>query len=221
MVLTLILPPTLCHWLRYLSPRRSRCKDQVVPTGAVRGNEREHVEPDRRPARAHRHLLRMRRLHVDAVAGLAARLGRGRRPDLLQPSPRGTGDPGLPSGGIAVTSRRDISGLLAYWDRTAPLPPPSVSTSESPAKIAREVRLRTEAARQVEESRRERGADLSMPMLDLWPGQLVKTTPFDQERRAPADRHYSRRTRGARQFAYRGRNSCCVTRQAMSCGCGI
>jgi hypothetical protein len=56
-------------------------------------------------------------------------------------------------------TRPDISGLLAYWDRTAPLPAPSVSP-DSPAKIAREVRLRTEAARQVEESRRERGAEL-------------------------------------------------------------
>jgi hypothetical protein len=56
-------------------------------------------------------------------------------------------------------TRPDISGLLAYWDRVAPLPAPSVSP-DSPAKIAREVRLRTEAARQVEESRRERGAEL-------------------------------------------------------------
>ena len=58
-------------------------------------------------------------------------------------------------------TRPDISGLLAYWDRTAPLPTPSsVSTSDSPATIARELRLRAVAARQVEESRRERGADL-------------------------------------------------------------
>lgn len=101
MVLTLILPPTLCHWLRYLSARRSRCKDQVVPTGAVRGNERDMTRPD-------------------------------------------------------------ISGLLAYWDRTAPLTPlgaPEI-IAHTPAAIAREVRLRTEAARQVEESRRERGAEL-------------------------------------------------------------
>ena len=42
-------------------------------------------------------------------------------------------------------------------------------------------------------------------MLDLWPGQLVRTTPFDDECRQLADRHYSRRTIGARQFAYSGR----------------
>ena len=34
---------------------------------------------------------------------------------------------------------------------------------------------------------------------------LVKTTHFDQECRALADRHYSRRTVGARQFTYSGR----------------
>jgi len=44
-----------------------------------------------------------------------------------------------------------------------------------------------------------------MPMLDLWPGRLVKTTHFDHEMAALADRHYSRRTVGARQFAYSGR----------------
>lgn len=44
-----------------------------------------------------------------------------------------------------------------------------------------------------------------MPMLDFWPGQLVKTTHFDQECRELADRHYIRRTPGARQFAYSGR----------------
>lgn len=100
MVLTLILPTALRHWLRYLITKRSRCKDQVVPTGAVHGNERDMTRPD-------------------------------------------------------------ISRALAYWDRVAPLPPPSsVSTSGTPAQIAREVRLRTEAARQVEESRRERGAEL-------------------------------------------------------------
>ena len=42
-------------------------------------------------------------------------------------------------------------------------------------------------------------------MLDLWPGQLQKTTHFDDEMRQLADRHYSRRTVGARQFAYSGR----------------
>jgi len=34
---------------------------------------------------------------------------------------------------------------------------------------------------------------------------LMRTTHFDQECRALADRHYSRRTVGARQFAYSGR----------------
>jgi hypothetical protein len=76
----------------------------------------------------------------------------------------GKGDPtatGAVRGNERDMTRPDISGLLAYWDRVAPLPPPSsVSTSGSPAQIAREVRLRTEAARQVEESRRERGAEL-------------------------------------------------------------
>ena len=42
------------------------------------------------------------------------------------------------------------------------------------------------------------------PMLALWDG-LVKTTHFDDEMRQLADRHYSRRTVGARQFAYSGR----------------
>lgn len=76
----------------------------------------------------------------------------------------GKGDPtatGARHGNEPDMTSPDISGLLAYWDRTAPLPAPSsVSTSESPATIARELRLRTEAARQVEESRRERGAEL-------------------------------------------------------------
>ena len=45
-----------------------------------------------------------------------------------------------------------------------------------------------------------------MPMLQLWDDdRLVKTTPFDDEMRQLADRHYSRRTVGARQFAYSGR----------------
>jgi hypothetical protein len=41
--------------------------------------------------------------------------------------------------------------------------------------------------------------------LDLWPGTLSRTTHFDDEMRQLADRHYSRRTPGARQFAYSGR----------------
>jgi hypothetical protein len=35
--------------------------------------------------------------------------------------------------------------------------------------------------------------------------ELVRTTPFDPECALLADRHYSRRTVGARQFAYSGR----------------
>lgn len=34
---------------------------------------------------------------------------------------------------------------------------------------------------------------------------LIRTTPFDPEMAALADRHYSRRTVGARQFCYSGR----------------
>lgn len=34
---------------------------------------------------------------------------------------------------------------------------------------------------------------------------LIRTTHFDPEMAALADRHYSRRTRGARQFCYSGR----------------
>lgn len=41
-------------------------------------------------------------------------------------------------------------------------------------------------------------------MLPLWEG-LVKTTHFDPEMSMLADRHYSRRTIGARQFCYSGR----------------
>lgn len=41
-------------------------------------------------------------------------------------------------------------------------------------------------------------------LLPLWDG-LVKTTHFDPEMRMLADRHYSRRTVGARQFTYAGR----------------
>ena len=45
-----------------------------------------------------------------------------------------------------------------------------------------------------------------MPMLPLYgDGRLIKTTHFDQEMRLLADRHYSRRTVGAKQFAYSGR----------------
>jgi len=58
----------------------------------------------------------------------------------------------------------DISELLAYWDRVAPLPPPDQAWAapapprrDSPARIARELRLRAEAARQVQESRQARG----------------------------------------------------------------
>lgn len=42
-------------------------------------------------------------------------------------------------------------------------------------------------------------------MLIPFTGGLVRTTHFDQECRMLADRHYSRRTVGARQFAYSGR----------------
>jgi len=41
-------------------------------------------------------------------------------------------------------------------------------------------------------------------MLPLWEG-LVKTSHFDPEMAMLADRHYSRRTPGARQFCYSGR----------------
>lgn len=43
-----------------------------------------------------------------------------------------------------------------------------------------------------------------MPLLPMFEG-LVKTTHFDDEMRQLADRHYSRRTVGAKQFAYSGR----------------
>lgn len=42
-------------------------------------------------------------------------------------------------------------------------------------------------------------------LLDLDPGRLVKTTHMDRECALLADRHYSRRTVGARQFTYAGR----------------
>ena len=41
-------------------------------------------------------------------------------------------------------------------------------------------------------------------LLPLWEG-LVKTSHYDPEMAALADRHYSRRTVGARQFCYSGR----------------
>jgi len=41
-------------------------------------------------------------------------------------------------------------------------------------------------------------------MLPFWEG-LVRTNHFDPEMAALADRHYSRRTIGARQFCYSGR----------------
>jgi hypothetical protein len=41
-------------------------------------------------------------------------------------------------------------------------------------------------------------------MLDLWPGQLVPTSPYDQECRELADRHYNRQSPGAPQFAGNG-----------------
>lgn len=41
---------------------------------------------------------------------------------------------------------------------------------------------------------------------------LIVTTPFDRECALLADRHYSRRTVGARQFAYSGRK--CVLRSS-------
>ena len=44
-----------------------------------------------------------------------------------------------------------------------------------------------------------------MPMLDLWPGQLVRTTHYDDEMRQLADRHYSRQKPGTRQFSPPGR----------------
>jgi len=57
-----------------------------------------------------------------------------------------------------------IKDLLAYWDEVAPLPPPeaawqqpaSSARDDTPAAIAREVRLRTLAAQQVAESRAAR-----------------------------------------------------------------
>jgi hypothetical protein len=43
-----------------------------------------------------------------------------------------------------------------------------------------------------------------MPLLPIFEG-LIRTTPFDWEMAALADRHYSRRTIGKRQFMYSGR----------------
>ena len=58
----------------------------------------------------------------------------------------------------------DLAGLLAFWDEMWPLPDPATAhlaprpvRVESPAKIAREVRLRQLAAEQVAESRAARG----------------------------------------------------------------
>jgi hypothetical protein len=42
-------------------------------------------------------------------------------------------------------------------------------------------------------------------MLDLWPGQLVRTTHYDDEMRQLADRHYNRQKPGNRQFTPPGR----------------
>jgi hypothetical protein len=46
---------------------------------------------------------------------------------------------------------------------------------------------------------------LTVPLLEFDEGRLVKTTHFDDEMRQLADRHYSRRTVGAKQFLYSGR----------------
>lgn len=43
-----------------------------------------------------------------------------------------------------------------------------------------------------------------MPILP-WTDGLIRTTHFDDEMRQLADRHYSRRTVGAKQFLYSGR----------------
>lgn len=42
-------------------------------------------------------------------------------------------------------------------------------------------------------------------LLPFYGENLIQTTPFDQECRMLADRHYSRRTIGAKQFCYAGR----------------
>lgn len=59
------------------------------------------------------------------------------------------------------TGKPDLSAAYAYWDTTAPLVPIEVAWdgpgAETPAQIARDVRLRAEAARQVAESRAARG----------------------------------------------------------------
>lgn len=59
------------------------------------------------------------------------------------------------------TGKPDLSAAYAYWDTAAPPVPIEVAWdgpgAESPAQIARDVRLRTEAARQVAESRAARG----------------------------------------------------------------
>jgi hypothetical protein len=77
-------------------------------------------------------------------------------PDLT-PDPAPGGDGRGPDG-----TYTGIGGLLAYYERTAPLSSLAALASrrpDSPAAIAREVRLRAEAARQVRESRLERGAE--------------------------------------------------------------
>ena len=60
-----------------------------------------------------------------------------------------------------INQEPDLSSVRAYWDTTAPLVPIEEAwwgrRAESPAEIAREMRLRAEAARQVEESRAARG----------------------------------------------------------------
>src|SRR5215469_17677573 len=45
---------------------------------------------------------------------------------------------------------------------------------------------------------------MTQAMLDFWPGQLVKTSHYDDTCRQLADRHYNRQTPGAPQFAGNG-----------------
>ena len=62
---------------------------------------------------------------------------------------------------LAQVRPPDMAAAHAYWDTTAPLVPIEEAwwgrKPESTAASARDVRLRTEAARQVEESRAARG----------------------------------------------------------------
>ena len=58
----------------------------------------------------------------------------------------------------------DLTAAHAWWDQVTPLPPPAAAWAaprarreQAPAEIAREMRLRAEAARQVAESRAARG----------------------------------------------------------------